>query len=52
MHPCPGDCVAIGHAVMYYDWAARAFSAGIRCRHCRLVYGCLAEREVGSGGPS
>ena len=35
MHPYPGNWVAIGHAVVYYAWAAREFSAGIKCRHCR-----------------
>ena len=34
MHPCPGHCVAIGHAVAYFPQAAHAFSAGIKCRHC------------------
>ena len=37
MHPCPGNCVAIGYAVVYYDQAARAFTAGIICRHCTLI---------------
>ena len=37
MHPCPGNCVAIGNAVVYYDQAARAFSAGLICRHCTLI---------------
>ena len=36
-HPHPGNCVAIRHAVVYYAWAAREFSAGIKCRHCWLV---------------
>ena len=35
MHPCTGDRVAIGRAVVYYARAAHAFSAGIKCRHCR-----------------
>ena len=26
--------VAIGHAVVYYAWAAHTFSAEIKCRHC------------------
>ena len=26
MHPWPGNCLAIGHAVVYFDQAARAFS--------------------------
>ena len=34
MHPCPGDWVAIGRAVVYYARAAQAFSAGIKWRHC------------------
>ena len=34
MHPCPGNCVATGHAVVNYAQAARSFSAGIKCRHC------------------
>ena len=34
MHPCPGNWVAIGHAVVYHDRAAHAFSSGIKCRHC------------------
>ena len=35
MHPYPGNWVAIGHAVVYYAWAAREISAGIKCRHCK-----------------
>ena len=34
MDPCPGNWVAIGRAVVYYVWAAQAFSAGIKCPHC------------------
>ena len=34
MHPCPGNWVAIGHAVVYFAQADHAFSAGIKCRHC------------------
>ena len=41
MHPCPGNCVAIGHAVVYYDQAARAFTAVIKCRHCIYMYVCI-----------
>ena len=37
MHPYPGNCVAIGHAVVYYDWAAHEFSDGMKCRHCILT---------------
>ena len=34
MHPYPGNWLGIGHMVVYYAWAAREFSAGIKCRHC------------------
>ena len=34
MHPCPGNWVAIGCAVVYSARAAHAFSAGIKCWHC------------------
>ena len=30
MHPCPGNCVAIGHAVVCNARAANAFSAEIK----------------------
>ena len=33
MHP--GNWVAIKRAVVYCAQAAHAFSAGIKCRHCR-----------------
>ena len=39
MHPCPGNRVAIGRAVVYYTLAAHTFSAGIKCRHCSC--GCM-----------
>ena len=32
MHPCPGNWVA----VVYFAQAIHAFSAGIKCRHCKL----------------
>ena len=35
MPPCPWNMVAIGHAVVYYARYAHAFSAGIKCRHCK-----------------
>ena len=35
MHPFPWNWVAIGCAVVYYVWAAEAYSAGIRYWHCR-----------------
>ena len=31
MHPCPGNWVAIGRAVVYYARVAHALSAGIKC---------------------
>ena len=34
MHPCPGNWMAIGRAVVYYDRAVQAFSAVTKCRHC------------------
>ena len=34
-HPCSGNWMAIGRAVVRYVWAAHALSAGIKCRHCR-----------------
>ena len=36
MHLCPGNWVAIGHAVVYFAQAINAFSAGIKCWHCKL----------------
>ena len=47
MHQCPGNLVAIGHAVVNYARAAHAFSAGIKCPYCivrpaaRLLLSCL-----------
>ena len=35
MHSCPRNLVPIGRAVVYYVRAAHAYSAGIKCRHCR-----------------
>ena len=37
MHPYPGNPMAIGRAVVYYAWAAREFSTGIKCRHCTCL---------------
>ena len=37
MHPCPGNWVAIGRAVMYLARAAKIFSAGFKCRHCNCT---------------
>ena len=34
MRSYPGNPVAIGRAVVYYAWADRELSAGIKCRHC------------------
>ena len=36
MHPCPGNWVEIGRAVMYHARGDQAFSAGIKCWHCTL----------------
>ena len=36
-HPCPGNWVGIGRAVVYYVWAAHAFSAWVKCWQCRLI---------------
>ena len=41
MHPCPENVVAIGCVVVYFTWAAHAFSAGIKCRHCIQNTYCL-----------
>ena len=38
MHPYPGNWMAIERAVVCHAWATRAFSAGIKCRHCMFVY--------------
>ena len=37
MRPYPGNWVAIGRAVSYHAQAARAFSTGIKCRHCNKL---------------
>ena len=42
-HPYPGNCVVIGHTVVYYDMAARAFSAGIKYQHCRTQGYCIVD---------
>ena len=34
MHACSGNWEAIGRSVVYYAQASRAFSTGIKCRHC------------------
>ena len=41
MHPCPENWVATGRAVEYFAWAARAFSAGIKCWHCIIIIGVI-----------
>ena len=38
MHLCQGNCLAIGHAVMYYALAAHTFSLGIKGRHCTYLF--------------
>ena len=45
MYPCPGNWVAIGHAVVYYARVAQAFSAGIKFRHCMLS---ICNQEIDS----
>ena len=37
MHPCPGNWMTIGRTVVFYARATHAFSAGIRCLHCRVT---------------
>ena len=37
MHLCQGNWVTIGRAVVYYAWAAHAFSTGVKCWHCIQV---------------
>ena len=44
VHPRPGNLVAIRSAVVYYVRDARAFSAGIKCRHC--IFSCILVRHV------
>ena len=39
MHPCPGNCVVIGRAVVYYARAVHAFSAEVKYRRARLSTG-------------
>ena len=36
MHPCLGNWVAIGRAVVYHARGDQAFRAGIKCRHFKL----------------
>ena len=40
MHPSPVNRVAIGRGVVYNARAAKAFSAGIKCRHCMSILSC------------
>ena len=37
MHPCQGNWLAIGRAVMHHARDAHTFSAGIKSRHCTYV---------------
>ena len=46
MRPCPGNWVAIRHAVVYFAQAVHAFSAGIKCRHCSLRIKATVRFEV------
>ena len=43
MHPCPGNWVAIGRAVMYYVMDAQIMCTGIKCRHCTWIVNLLLE---------
>ena len=36
MHPCPGNWVANGRAVIFFAWCAQTFSAGIKCWYCTI----------------
>ena len=40
MHPCQGNWVEIGRAVVHFARDALAFSAGIKYQHCTLIV-CL-----------
>ena len=46
MHPYPGNCVAIGHVVVFYARAAHAFSAGIKYWHCIIQSEVLSQLQV------
>ena len=46
MHTGPGNLVAIRCAVMYYARAAHAFSAGIKCWHCKNFCGNTVVKGV------
>ena len=56
MHPCPGNWVAIGCAVVYYARSTHTFSAVIKC--CIVGISCIhvgggpfdIQREAGGGG--
>ena len=37
MHTRPGKWLAIETTVVYHAWAAQVFSAGIECRHCKIM---------------
>ena len=54
LHPCPGNRLTIGRAVVFYGRAAQAFSAGIKCRHCAstfwVVQNVKSERQKSPGG--
>ena len=45
MHPCPGNQVAIGCAVVYYARAAHTFSAGIKWWHCISAHPIINAKE-------
>ena len=49
MHPCPGNWVTIGRAVVYYARAAQASSAEFKCRLCMHFPSVLTRVTAGTG---
>ena len=45
MHPCPGNRLTIGRAVVYYAKAAHTFSAEIKCQHCIISSVDITEKK-------
>ena len=46
MHPCSGNRVAVGRAVVCYTRAAHALTAGIKGQHCRSLFSrFMAEKK-------
>ena len=46
MHPYLENWVAIGRAVVYCARSVQAFSAGIKCQHCKVFYAVSHSRQV------